>query len=226
MRLIEDNKLRDKTHVFKDRQDAGRLIALKLKAYRHPDTFILAIPSGGVPVAYEISRVLSLPMDLLIVRKIQIPYNPEAGFGAISPDGNVIFNQGLLNRLDLTEEEINQQKTKALESIKSRNRLFRNERPYPSLRNRTVLIVDDGLASGYTMLAAIRFVKKERPKEIIVAVPTASEKTTGIILPEIDELVCLNIRSGFSFAVADAYKNWYDLNEDEVLSILKNITFS
>jgi predicted phosphoribosyltransferase len=226
MKLKEQKEFRNKTHLFSDRQEAGRLLADKLREYKFSDAFVLGIPSVGIPVAYEIAKTLDVQMDLIIVRKIQIPYNPEAGFGAVSPDGNVIFNESLLNKLTLPRAEINQQKKRAIESIKKRDKLFRKNKAYPSLKDKTVIIVDDGLASGYTMLAAIRFVKREKPVKIIVAVPTASEKTIGFIAPEVDELVCLNIRSGFTFAVADAYRNWYDVQEDEILSILKDTTFS
>jgi predicted phosphoribosyltransferase len=226
MKLKEQKEFRNKTHLFRDRQEAGRLLADKLREYKYSDAFVLGIPSGGIPVAYEIAKTLDVPMDLIIVRKIQIPYNPEAGFGAVSPDGNVIFNESLLNKLALSRAEINHQKSKTIESIKKRNEMFRKSKPYPSLKDKTVIIVDDGLASGYTMLAAVRYVKKKEPVKSVVSVPTASEKTIVFIAPEVDELVCLNIRTGYTFAVADAYRNWYDVQEDEVLSILKDTTFS
>jgi predicted phosphoribosyltransferase len=226
MKITENRSLRDRIHVFRDRQEAGRLLADMLIHHRGSNAIILSIPSGGIPVAAEIAKMHALPIDLLIVRKIQIPANPEAGFGAVGPDGSVVFNKPLLDRLGLSDDVIVQQKSKALESIENRNRLFRKNRPYPSLENKKAIIVDDGLASGYTMLAAIQFVRKAEPHKIIVAVPTASERTALSIASEIDELHCLNIRSGLSFAVADAYSNWYDLSEEEVLSLLASPIFS
>ncbi len=225
-RLIEEVSLRNKLHVFEDRTEAGSLLAGKLVQYRDSGGIVLGIPSGGVPVAREIAVTLHLPMDLLIVRKLQIPYNPEAGFGAMGPDGEIILNEGLLAGLGLTEDEIREQSEKTKEVIKRRNRLFRGGRPFPPLKDRSVILVDDGLASGYTMLAAIRFVKIKTPDKIIVAVPTASGRTVELILPEVDELVCLNVRHGISFAVADAYRNWYDLSDEEVLSITSSIKLS
>lgn len=219
--LVKDNSLRDRIHVFEDRRDAGKLLAERLVPYKGTDSIILAIPSGGVPVATEIASVLNLHMDLIIVRKIQLPYNPEAGFGAMEPDGKIILNEGLLDQLKLTEDEITAQRKKTMEIIKKRNKIFRGEKLFPSLKNKIVIIVDDGLASGYTMLAAIRFIKRMMPQRIVVAIPTGSKRTVEFILPEVDELVCLNVRSGFSFAVADAYRNWYDLTDDEVLSLLR-----
>jgi len=219
--LIEEISARDKKYVFKDRSDAGRFLSQKLLKYKGSDSIILAIPSGGVPVAFEMMQALSLPMDLIIVRKIQIPGNPEAGFGAMNPDGEVILNESLLNQLGLTEEEIMTQIRKTEDIIKKRGHVFRSDKPFPSVENKNVVIVDDGLASGYTMLAAITFIKRRNPLKIIVAVPTASKKTADSMLPEVDELVCLNIRSGYPFAVANAYEYWYDLTDEEVLELLK-----
>jgi len=219
--LVQEVSLRDKLHVFEDRNEAGRLLAEKLTRYKNSDAIIFGIPSGGVPIASEIASALDLPMDLLIVRKIQIPYNPEAGFGAIGPEGEIILNERLLSRLSLTEKEMNEQIKKTMDVIKKRDQLFRQEKPFPSLKGKNIIIVDDGLASGYTMLAAIKIIKKKKPRKIIVGVPTGSGKTVGFVLSFVDELVCLNIRNKFSFAVADAYRNWYDLTDEEVVRIIK-----
>lgn len=219
-RLIEEVSLRNKLHVFEDRTEAGSLLAGKLIQYRDSDGIVLGIPSGGAPMAREIAVALHLPVDLMIVRKLQIPYNPEAGFGAMGPDGEIILNEALLAELGLTEDEIRTQAEKTKEVIKRRNLVFRKGRAFPSLKDRSVILVDDGLASGYTMLAAVNFVKRKMPGKIIVAVPTASKRTVELVLPEVDELVCLNVRHGISFAVADAYRNWYDLSDEEVLSII------
>lgn len=222
-RLIEEISLRNKYHVFEDRAEAGLLLAEKLIKYWDSGGIVLGIPSGGVPVAREIAAALNLSMDLMIVRKLQIPYNPEAGFGAIAPDGEVILNEQLLCQLCLTGDEIGAQAELTKEVVRRRNQVFRNGRPFPYLKDRIVILVDDGLASGYTMLAAVRFVKKRAPASIIVAVPTASGRTVELILPDVDELICLNVRHGISFAVADAYRNWYDLSDEEVLSIISSL---
>lgn len=220
-KLTEEISLKDKLYVFEDRREAGRLLAEKLIKYKGSEGIVLGIPAGGAPIAQEIANALSLPMDLIVVRKIQIPYNPEAGFGAMDPEGEIILNEGLLNQLGLPEKEIKAQTKKTIDVIKRRNQIFRRGRPFPSLEDKIAILVDDGLASGYTMLAAVRFTKRKKSRKIIVAVPTASERTVDIILPEIDELICLNVRSGISFAVADAYRNWYDLTAEEVISIIR-----
>ena len=221
-KLTDEISLRDKDYVFEDRKEAGRLLAEKLIKYSGSDGIALGIPSGGVPVAVEIANRLNLPIDLIIVRKLQIPYNPEAGFGAMGPDGEIVLNERLLWQIRISREDIVDQKNKTMEVVRKREEKFRAGSPYPSLEKKNVIIVDDGLASGYTMLSAIRFIRKGNPSKIIAAVPTGSQKTVNFILPEVDELVCLNIRSGFTFTVADAYRKWYDLDDEEVLSLLKN----
>lgn len=220
-KFTEEIAFRDQLHVFKDRNEAGHLLAEKLMGYEKSGGIVFGIPSGGVPVASEISDALVLPMDLLIVRKIQIPGNPEAGFGAVGPGGEVIFNEKLLGYLGLTKDQVRIQVEKTLATIEKRNVLFRSGKPYPPLTGRTVIVADDGLASGYTMLAAVRFIRKKVPEKIIIAVPTGSRATIDLVLHEADEIVCLNTRKGVPFAVADAYQNWYDLSEEEVLGILR-----
>jgi predicted phosphoribosyltransferase len=219
--IIEDKNLRNKSFVFEDREDAGRRLSKFLSEYKGSDSVVLSIPSGGVPVGKEIKDALSLPLDLLIVRKIQIPWNPEAGFGAVNLDGYVIFNEPLLHSLELPENVINEQIEKTKEILLKRNELFRKGKGFPSLKNKTTIIVDDGLASGYTMIAATEFVKKRNPSKIIIAVPTGSYSTVRKISSIVDSLYCLNIREGYPYAVAEAYRNWYDLSDEEVLRILK-----
>jgi predicted phosphoribosyltransferase len=140
----------------------------------------------------------------------------------MGPDGEVILNEVLLHQLRLTEEAINAVIKATEKVIRKRNEIFRGGKSFPECKDKCVLIVDDGLASGFTVIAAIRFIKRLEPSRIVVAVPTAFERTIEAILPEVDELLCLNVRTGPSFAVADAYRNWYDLTDREVLSILGN----
>jgi predicted phosphoribosyltransferase len=221
--VIEDERLRDKTRVFDDRAQAGKLLAERLSDYKASDAIILAIPAGGVPVAFEIANALGLMMDIIVVRKIQIPDNPEAGFGAVGPEGDVIFNERLLSRLNLSQKEIELQIEKTKRVLEERNLKYRGKRPFPDLKNRVVILVDDGLASGYTMYEAVRFIKRKEPEKIIIAVPTAPRHTIDMLLPNVDEIYCLNIRSSYYFAVADAYKLWYDVDDKEVISLLNNI---
>jgi len=218
--LIEDPALRDSIHVFFDRASAGQRLAALLEAYQGGKAHLFAIPAGGVPVAAEIARALALPLDLIIVRKIQFPWTTEAGFGALDPAGQAILNEDLLRRMPLSPEEIEAQVKKTAGVIKQREERLRGGKPYARLNGLPALVVDDGLASGYTMRAALQFLRAQGASRLIVAVPTGSERTVWELLPLVDELYCLNVRGGFSFAVADAYENWYDLTEGEVLAIL------
>jgi predicted phosphoribosyltransferase len=158
------------------------------------------------------------------VRKIQIPGNPEAGFGALAPGGGRVLNDALLGRLRLTGEEIREQEERTLAVMKEREVLFRKGRPYPELAGEAVILVDDGLASGYTMRAAIAFVRMKKPAALIVAVPTALKRTAEEILAEVDVLACPNLRSSLPFAVAEAYRMWHDLTDREVMEILEGFT--
>ncbi len=222
-KLKFDPKLYNSFFIFQDRKDAGKQLAdFIYEDLKGKDVIVLAIPSGGVPVAKEIAKKLNAPLELLIVRKIQFPWDTEAGFGAMNLDGDVVLNEELTQKLGLTEKTIEIQKEKTWKTLLERNRLFRNNLPFPDLEGKTVVIVDDGLASGYTLRAGIKFVKKRNPKEIIVAVPTCSYDSAVKILPMVDKLYCLNIRDIYPFAVADAYKEWHDLTPEEVIEILKS----
>lgn len=223
-KLIEDPGLRDRVQVIKDRATAGRLLAARLQGYQGQAVRVFAIPAGGVPVAAEIARALQVPLDLVIVRKIQLPWTTEAGFGALNPAGEAIFNEEFLQRLQMTPAEIEAQVQKTLANLKQREERLRQNRPYPDLAGAVIILADDGLASGYTMRAAVNFLKSKGAGKIIVAVPTAAARTVETLLPLVDELFCLNVRGGWSFAVADAYENWYDLTEEEVLEILDSLT--
>ncbi len=222
-KLNEEPTLKDRVQVFMDRSHAGRLLAERLLAYRGQKVHLFAIPAGGVPVAAEIARRLALPLDLIIVRKIQLPYTTEAGFGALNPAGEAIFNEELLQRIRLSAEDIATQTEKTAAVIRRREERLRGGRPYPELAGEPAIVVDDGLASGYTMRAAVQFLKRQGAGKIIAAVPTGSLRTVQDLLPIVDELLCLNVRSGWSFAVADAYQNWYDLEEEEVLEIMASL---
>lgn len=221
VKLIELRELRNKNYVFRDRVHAGELLAGELKPYIGKDSMVLAIPSGGVPVGTVIAEKLGLQMDLIIVRKLPIPYNTEAGFGSITWNGEVKLNEKLVEQLQLSDSEIDSIIADVKHELDKRMEIFRGKRPFPELRGRTAIIVDDGLASGYTLLAAISSVKRLSPAKIIVAVPTASKNAIDLVAPYVDEIFCLNIRETSIFAVADAYKEWHDLTQEEVLKLLK-----
>jgi len=220
--IIYEQAYLDMELVFKDRVHAGELLAEKLRSYvGKKETLVLAIPAGGVPVGHVLAKKLHIPFDVLIIRKIQIPWNTEAGFGAVTSDDITIFNEPLMAQLRLTKKQVEQCRSRTLEVVKERIKKLRGDAPFPELVDKTVILVDDGLASGFTMLAAVKSVRRKKAKKVVVAVPTASKSAIELVAPNVDELICLNIRSGPIFAVADAYRNWYDLSDDEVIEILK-----
>jgi predicted phosphoribosyltransferase len=219
-KIIEMRELRNKNYVFRDRVHAGELLASKLKPYVGKDSIVLAIPSGGVPIGSTIAKELGLQMDLIIVRKLPIPYNTESGFGSMSWNGEVKLNEKLVEQLQLSDPEIDSIIRDVKSELDKRMEIFRGNRPFPELKGKTAIIVDDGLASGYTLLAAISSVKGLSPARIIVAVPTASKNAVDLLAPYVDEIFCLNIRETKIFAVADAYQEWHDLTQQEVLKLL------
>ena len=204
---------------YRDREDAGKVLASRLLAYRDQDVIVLAIPNGGVPVGRVIAKELRAGLYLMIVRKLQIPYNPEAGFGAVTSDGFLLLNHPLVESLGLTEKVIRKQKEKALESIRSRQEFFGKRAELPAMEDRTVILVDDGLASGFTMEAAVKSVKNRGAKSIIITVPTSSYRR---LESRVEKIICPDLSRVRIFAVANAYENWYDLNENEVLRLLEN----
>lgn len=225
--IYEEKALRNRCGVFEDRTEAGQRLADMLqREYKGAEeTVALAIPSGGVPVGLEVARKLACPLDLVIVRKIPIPGNPEAGYGAVALEGGVFLNEVLVKRLNLDSTQIDQHISQVMEELQARNREFRGNRPFPQLTGKVAILVDDGLASGYTMMASVHQVRDKGAKRIIVAVPTAPRKTVEKIAPAVDACYCPNIRHGAFFAVADAYKNWYDLDRKEVLDLLRETGF-
>ncbi len=219
--VIDLPEYRDRVCVFRDRAHAGEVLAGMLEEYRSTRTLVMAIPAGGIPVAAVLARRLSLPLDVAVVSKITLPWNTEAGYGAVAFDGTVRLNRDLLSRLGLSEKEITEGKAATAGKVERRVRRFRGDRPYPSLIQERVILVDDGLASGFTLLVGVEALKKGGTGEIVVAVPTGSAGAVRRVSAVVDRLYCANIRGGWSFAVADAYERWTDVSEEEALRIFK-----
>jgi len=205
--------------IFRDRSEAGKKLAEKLGAYRSQNPLVLAIPRGGVPVGCEISRALHAPLDLIIPRKLPIPYNTEAGFGAVTPEGTVVLNEELVRQIGLSKAEIDNVVMTVIDEVQRRVKAYR---PGPPLdpKGKTVIIVDDGLASGYTMIAAVRDVKKKSPARVIVAVPCSPRSSVEKLETEADEVISLHVQEHGSFAVASYYKSFPDLSDGQVLAML------
>ena len=184
---------------------------------------VMGIPAGGITVSVAIARELHLPLDIAVVSKITLPWNSEAGYGAVAFDGTVMLNEELLSRLNLSEQEIQTGIKKTEQKVSRRVTMFRGDRPLPDF-NRPIILVDDGLASGFTLRVAIKGLRRNGASNLILAVPTAHSESVQMILEEIETIYCPNLRSGLSFAVADAYEEWSDLDEQEVIRIFQKFT--
>jgi len=208
-------------YLFKDRADAGKKLAERLAEYKGRNVVVLAVPRGGIPVAIEIASFLNCPLDILIVRKIPVPQEPEAGYGAVTEDGTIILNEPMVRYLGLRRENINMQAEEVRQELLRRSTLYRKVLPPAQIAGRTAILTDDGLASGYTMLAAVRSLKNKHASGVVVAVPVASGSAFELIKPEVDDLVCLKVAWTSWFAVASYYRNWYDLSDNDVIAYLE-----
>lgn len=221
MATHEDPALRDRAPVFRNRWDAGEALGRYLAGFPGlADPLACPIPAGGIPVGIAVARALRCPLRPLVVRKVQIPWNPEAGFGAVTWDGRVFLDEGLLARLALSPEEVRAAIAKARANVRERVDRFTAGREYPDPAGHTCIILDDGLASGSTMTAAAEALRSLGPRRIVVAVPTGSFHAVGRVGDRVEDLICLNVRTGSSFAVADAYGEWYDLSAGEAIGLL------
>jgi len=206
--------------IFNDRHDAGKRLAEKLQEYSNCSVVVLAIPNGGVPVAIEVAGALNADLGLVIARKLPIPLTPEAGFGAVTEDGTIILNEGLVKRFGLSRQQIEYEADKVRAEIKQRNLLYLRDKPLVSVSGKTVIVIDDGLASGITMRAAVESVRRRRPSEVVAATPCASAPAMKQVEKAADRVVTYVTGSMPRFAIADFYRQWYDLSDDEVVRYL------
>ena len=219
--IIDLPELREQTHVFKDRIHAGQILAKMLEADDTRAGIILAIPAGGVPVGVVMAETTGLDFDVAVVSKITLPWNTEAGYGAVAFDGTVKLNKDMLRRVHLTAEEVKQGIEKTTAKVARRVTKLRGSQPLPDLENRSAILVDDGLASGFTMRVAVAALRNAGAGRIVVAVPTAHRHSAEMIAREVEALYCANIRGGLSYAVASAYRHWSDVAEEEVVKLLE-----
>lgn len=212
-----------KEAIFENRRDAGKKLAEKLAEYQGRPVLVLGIPNGGVPVAIEVALALDAELDIIISRKIPIPLRPESGVGAVTDDGTVILNQQVMNRFNLTPEQISRQISEVTANIRQRTLLYRGNRPLSIITGKTVVIVDDGLASGYTMLAAVESVKARRPRQIVVAAPAAAASAVLEVERVVDRVVTCCTSNAEEFYLADYYQYWHDLSDKETVELLKQL---
>jgi putative phosphoribosyl transferase len=205
---------------FEGRYEAGRALAEKLLHYRDvPDVLVLGLPRGGVPVAFEVAKALNAPLDVFIVRKLGVPAYPEMAMGAVATGGVRVLNPRVIAELRIPKETIEQVAAKELEEVDRRERDYRGDTPLKRLEGATVILVDDGLATGATMRAAVQSVRMQSPRRVVVAVPAGAGKTCRTLRQEADEVICL-IETDHFFAVGQWYRNFDQLTDSEVNRLL------
>lgn len=208
--------------IFENRYDAGSQLATKLSEYKNQPVIVLAIPNGGVPVAVPVALELGAELDMVIARKLPIPLLPEGGFGAVADDGTTVMNQDVLNKINLTEQQINYQVNKVRNDIRQRSLIYRGNRPLSTVSGKIAIVVDDGLASGYTMLAAVASVRRRQPRRIVVAVPAASATAVKQVEKSADRVVTVATSYAPKFYVSDFFRYWNVLSDDEGVRCFKD----
>lgn len=206
--------------MFKDRVAAGESLATQLNKSTFQRPLVLGIPRGGVVVAFEIARKLEIPLDVIVSRKIGAPGNPELAVGAVTQDGTAIFNEKLLQRIGLRPEGLDSQVQQVRQEIDRRMTSYRGAVALPELEGRDVILVDDGIATGYTVLAALRSMQKQSPRRIVLAVPVAPPDALERMRPEVDEILCLAAPAHF-YAVGQFYQNFAQTTDQEVIELLQ-----
>jgi putative phosphoribosyl transferase len=204
---------------FRDREDAGRRLAERLSRHRDEDPVVLALPRGGVPVAYEISLSLGAPLDVLLARKLGAPGREEFGIGAVAQGGVRVLNEEAVRELGIPEGYIERIAKKETEEIGRRLALLRGDRPEPEVGGRTAILVDDGLATGVTARAAIEALRLREPRRLVLAVPVCAAQTAKTVRSEVDEFVCLEAPADL-MAIGFWYEDFYQVPDEEVLELL------
>ena len=204
---------------FEDRRDAGQKLAVRLEHLRGKDVVVLALPRGGVPVAYEVARSLGAPLDVLVVRKLGVPGHEELAMGALASGGVRVLNDDVVSMLRITPDDVEHAAAREAREIERRERTYRGDRRVEEVRDRTVILVDDGLATGATMRAAVRALRSLLPHRILVAVPVGAPSSCDLIARECDELICLERPAAF-YGVGQWYRDFGQTTDEEVRLLL------
>lgn len=208
--------------LFKNRTDAGRELALKLQRFANrDDVIVLALPRGGVRIGYEVAQALNVPLDAVIVRKIGVPGHSELAMGAIASGGVRVVNDDVVNALGITDEQFEEVAAREVLELARREKLYRGDRPLFDVRGKTVLLVDDGLATGFTMKAAIRAMRKLSPSYIVSAVPVGAADTCAAMTSDADESICAKEPEPF-YGVGMWYDDFSAMTDDEVIELLNS----
>lgn len=203
--------------LFQDRQEAGRRIAKKLENWHDSGAVILAIPRGGVPVAATAAHRLQLPWGIVLVRKLPIPWNPEAGFGAVASDGSLVLNESMVQGMMMKRSQVDEVAESVRRQLTERAEFLESRRPAIDPTGKTIVLIDDGLASGYTMLAAIKSARQRGAAKVIAAAPVASRSAAAMVEDAADECVFDILSPAVPFAVADFYLDWRDLTDEDLV---------
>ncbi len=206
--------------LFKDRTDAGKQLAQQLLKYKNENPYLFALARGGVPVAHEISKELRLPLDVIVVRKLSFPMAKEQGFGAIAPGNNTVLNSGMVRLSGLNPEEIEVIKNHEEIILIRRLHCYRGSNSMPDLRNKSIILIDDGIATGSTAKAAIQYAKTFKPKKIIMATPVCAVETLNDIKAEVNDVIYLAAPLDFQ-SVSQWYEEFPQVTDQEVISLLK-----
>lgn len=210
--------------IFRDRRDAGRQLAARLRRYAdRGDVLVLALPRGGVPVAYEVAQELNAPLDVFLVRKLGVPGHEELAMGAIASGGVRVLNEDIVNYLGIPDEVIDAVAIREQRELKRRERAYHGDRPPPDVKDRVVILIDDGLATGSTMRAAAESLRLQKPQRIVVAVPVSSPETCSQFRSEVDEIVCAFTPEHFQ-GVGLWYEDFSQTSDEEVRELLKQAT--
>ncbi len=206
---------------FVDRESAGRALAQKLLKYKEtPDLLIIGLPRGGLVVAFEVARALQAQLEVFIVRKLGAPYQPELAMGAVAEGGSLLLNDAIVNFLSISRDFIEQSAKEQIIELERRQKLYRGDRAIAKITGRTVLVVDDGLATGATMKAAVRALKRKEPSKLVIAVPLGAASTCSELKEEADELICLMTPEPFS-AVGSYFENFEQTTDQQVCELLQ-----
>jgi putative phosphoribosyl transferase len=206
--------------LFKDRTAAGQALASHLADYANQsDVLVLALPRGGVPVAFEVAKALNAPLDVLIVRKLGVPDNTELAMGAIASGGVRIINQQIVTEVGIPDEVIARVAAQEQRELERREAMYRGDEPFPELQGRTIILVDDGLATGATMWAAVLAVRQKQPKEIVIAIPVAASETCQQLESKVEKIVCAATPSPF-YSVGMWYEDFPQTTDDQVRELL------
>jgi len=205
--------------LFRDREEAGKRLAEAVKRFKGEDVVVLGIPRGGLVVAGEVAKALGAPLDIVVTRKIEAPGEPEYALGAVTQEGDVIMDRQAAESVGASPEYLESQVRKKREEVKERMQRLRGDAPYPRLEGKLVIIVDDGIATGSSVVAAVMSVRKRKPKEIVVAVPVAPAEAIEALAEEGAKVVCLET-PGLFFAIGEFYRNFDQVDDLEVRRIL------